>query len=247
MDTPTLEGHVSIVAAMESGNRDVERIFIHHTKKLNRALSYLERQAKRHSVPVEHVDQEKIDDLASGNTHGGAVAIVGERKTVELTDLGAEVKSPFVVMLDGVEDPFNFGQAIRAIYAAGADGLVLRPRNWTTATSVVGRSSAGASERIPIAIAETALDAMQFFKKQGLKTACTATRGETVSIYEANLTQPLFMLIGGEKRGITRSVLDQADLLLEIPYSQDFNQSLGTTASAAILAFEVMRQRQATE
>jgi 23S rRNA (guanosine2251-2'-O)-methyltransferase len=229
---------------MESGNRTVERIFIHHTKKPNRALSFLERQAKRHNVPVEHVEQEKIDELASGTTHGGAVAMVGERKYVELADLGAEAKAPFIVMLDGVEDPFNFGQAIRAIYAAGADGLVLRPRNWTTATSVVGRSSAGASEYIPIAIAETALDAMLHFQERGLKIACTATRGKTVSIYDADLSQPLFMLIGGEKRGITRSVLDQADLLLEIPYAQAFNQSLGTTASASILAFEVMRQRK---
>lgn len=244
LDNLILEGHISIVAAMESGNRPIQQLYIHHSKKPNRALSYLERQAKRYNIEVEHVEQEHIDELASGNTHGGAVAVVGERQYVEMSELGTGSKSPFIVMLDGVEDPFNFGQAVRAIYAAGADGLVLRPRNWTTATSVVGRSSAGASERIPIAIAETALDAIQHFKKQGLNIACTATKGNTSSIYDADLRQPLFMLIGGEKRGITRSVMDEADLLLEIPYDGEFNQSLGTTASAAILAFEVMRQRQ---
>lgn len=66
-----------------------------------------------------------------------------------------------------------------------------------------------------------------------------------MSIYEADLSGPLFLVIGGERRGITRSFLDQADLLLEIPYAQPFDQSLGTTAATAVLAFEVMRQRAA--
>ena len=146
-------------------------------------------------------------------------------------------------MIDGVEDPFNFGQAVRTLYAAGADGLVLRPRNWMSAAGVVARASAGATEWVPTAIAETALDAAQAFRARGLKVVSADDKAETVPLYTADLTGPLFLVIGGEKRGITRSFLDQADLLLEIPYGREFDQSLGTAAAAAVLGFEIMRQR----
>jgi len=97
---------------------------------------------------------------------------------------------------------------------------------------------------MPTAVAETALDAATHFRARGLTIACTAQQG-AISIYEADLSGPLFLVIGGERRGITRSFLEQADLLLAIPYGRAFEQSLGTTAAAAVLAFEIMRQRAA--
>jgi 23S rRNA (guanosine2251-2'-O)-methyltransferase len=129
------------------------------------------------------------------------------------------------------------------MYAAGAAGLIVRPRNWMSAAGVVARASAGASEWIPTAVAETALDAADYFRSRGLRIA-VADEDKAVSIYDADLAGPLFLVIGGEKRGITRSFLDQADLRLRIPYAREFDQSLGTTAAAAILAFEIMRQRK---
>jgi 23S rRNA (guanosine2251-2'-O)-methyltransferase len=146
-------------------------------------------------------------------------------------------------MLDGIEDPFNFGQAVRALYASGIAGLVVRPRNWLSATAVVARSSAGASELMPTAVAESALEAAAFFRKRGLTVACTAKKS-AVPLYDADLTQPLFLLIGGEKRGITRSFLDQADIRLSIPYGRSFQHSLGAAASTAVFAFELARQRR---
>jgi 23S rRNA (guanosine2251-2'-O)-methyltransferase len=145
-------------------------------------------------------------------------------------------------MLDGVEDPFNFGQAVRAFYAAGADGLVLRSRNWMSAAGVVARSSGGASELMPTAIVETTQDAADFFRARGLRIA-VAAKEQAKSIYEADLSGALFLVIGGEKRGVTRSFADAADVRLSIPYGRRFAHSLGTTAAAAVLAFEIMRQR----
>jgi 23S rRNA (guanosine2251-2'-O)-methyltransferase len=99
---------------------------------------------------------------------------------------------------------------------------------------------------MPIAIAETAELAADTFRKLGLQIAATSNQ-QAISLYEANLTAPLFLLLGGEKRGVTRSFLAQADLILQIPYQQsNFQQSLGVVASAAIVAFEVMRQRAQT-
>jgi 23S rRNA (guanosine2251-2'-O)-methyltransferase len=145
-------------------------------------------------------------------------------------------------MLDGVEDPFNFGQAVRAFYAAGAHGLVVRPRSWMSAAGVVGRASAGASERIPTAQAESAEAAAEVFRAAGLRVAIADSQ-RAISLYDADLRIPLFLLVGGERRGVTRSFASKADLRLKIPYGRPFEHDLGTTAAAAVLAFEILRQR----
>jgi 23S rRNA (guanosine2251-2'-O)-methyltransferase len=239
-----LEGTISIQAALQSESREIQAIYIRRDKG-SRSIARLERKAHSAGVPIRRVDGDEIDARASGKTHGGVIAVVGSRRFSRLEDLIAGTERPFVVMLDGIEDPFNFGAAVRALYAAGADGLVVRPRNWMSAAGIVARSSAGATERMPTAIAETVMDGADFFRARGLTVAC-AIKKRAVSIYEANLAIPLFLVIGGEKRGITRSFVDQADVRLRIPYRRRFSQSLGTASAVAVLAFEVMRQRIAT-
>jgi 23S rRNA (guanosine2251-2'-O)-methyltransferase len=95
------------------------------------------------------VTADFIDARTGGQSHGGVVAEVGPRRFLPLADLLPSTNVPFIVMLDGIEDPFNFGQAIRALYAAGADGLVVRPRNWLSAAGIVARASAGTAELMP--------------------------------------------------------------------------------------------------
>lgn len=240
-----LEGRISAAAALASPYRSVHRILIAEGKN-DRGLRWLAHRAAEQDVPVVHAPEEQINALAQGTSHGGVLAEVGPRRTLILDDLVGLSPAPFIVMLDGIEDPYNFGHALRALYAAGADGLVLRPRNWLSAATTVARSSAGASELMPIAVAETALDAAAFFREQGLVVACAAAK-DAVPVEEADFTQPLFLLIGGEKRGVTRSFVDQADLRVWIPYGRDFPHALGATAAAAILSYEVMRQRRAVQ
>ena len=237
-----LEGQISVEAALKAGSRSISTLLIRVDGAVERDVGRLVREAERMGIKVERVSSEVIDEKAQGKTHGGVIALVGERRFVPLESLAAEITRPFIVMLDGVEDPFNFGQALRAFYAAGADGLVLRPRNWMSAAGVVARSSAGASELIPTAIAETTQAAADVLRKQGLRIA-VATKERAVSIYEADLSGPLFLVVGGEKRGVTRSFEDAADFRLSIPYGRRYAHSLGTTAAAAVLAFEIMRQR----
>jgi len=243
-NSSTLEGFLSILAAIEAQSRPIEQVLIHDKKRYDKRLAYLRHTAERADITVDYVPQERIDTLTDGNTHGGVVAIVGERRFVQLADLIPTDKVAFIAMLDGIEDPFNFGYAIRALYAAGVDGVVVRPRNWTTAASVVGRSSAGAAERIPMAITDTALEAAEFYRQHNLTIATTAKSDESHSLFQSDLSQALFILIGGERRGVTRSFMDQADILLEIPYGRDFDQSLGTVSAVSTIAFEVLRQRQ---
>jgi 23S rRNA (guanosine2251-2'-O)-methyltransferase len=241
-DQAILEGIISVSAALRGQSRPVRAIYIAQdpwdpeTHKLARA-------ARQAGAPIERKTRAEVDALAQGSTHGGVAAAVGPRRFIELEALGQAAPNPFIVMLDGVEDPFNFGSALRSLYAAGADGLVLRARNWMSAAGTVARASAGASELIPTALAEDAAAAAQHLKTRGLRLAC-ATLEHAQSIYETDLTGPLFLLIGGEKRGIHKSLLAQADLLFRVPYGRRFPQALDTASAAAVIAFEILRQRR---
>ena len=236
-----LEGAISIEAALAAASRDVAMIYVQEDK-WDSGTRRLLKAAEAAEVTVDRVGRDFIEERAGGSSHGGVIALVGPRRFLTMAQLVEGKARPAVVMLDGVEDPFNFGQAVRALYAAGIDGLVVRTRNWLSAAAIVARASAGTSELMPTAIAESAEEAADFYRERGLAVACTTRKG-AVSIYEADLSAPLFLLLGGEKRGVTRSFADKADLRLQIPYGRPFRHSLGASASAAIVAFEMMRQR----
>ncbi len=240
-----LEGFISVRAALKAGSRPIQAIYLRRDKR-DRGIAWLERTATAAGIPVQRVTADEIDARAGGSTHGGVIALAGPRRFVAISELGADSPAPFVAMIDGVEDPFNFGQAVRALYAAGCDGLALRPRNWLSATGVVARASAGASEWMPTAIAETVGAAAEHFRARGLRVA-VADEERAIPLYDADLSGPLFLVIGGEKRGITRSFRDGADLRLAIPYGSAFDQSLGTAAATAVIAFEVLRQRRSRQ
>ncbi len=243
-DQVILEGHISISAALTSGNRPVHVIYAQRNAA-EEALQQLAPLAQRAGVKIQLVGSDLIERYASGRSHGGIIALAGPRTFLSLGALLGKQSAPLIVMVDGVEDPFNFGAAIRSLYAAGADGLVVRPRNWTSAAGIVARASAGASELIPIAIASTPREAANFFREHGLLIACATHQPRAASIYTADLSVPLFLLIGGEKRGITRSFIESADLHLSIPYVRTDAHALSAASATAIIAFEIMRQRRA--
>ncbi|MDQ2941559.1 MAG: RNA methyltransferase [Chloroflexota bacterium] len=237
-----LEGRISVEAALRGGARDVSEIIA--LQPGDRRLARLRGLAAERGVRLRTASTAEIDELASGRTHGGVLALASERRYLAVEQLLADSGTqPFLVMLDGVEDPYNFGTAIRGVYAAGVDGLIVRPRSWEHAAGTVARSSAGASELIPTAVAETSEEAAEVCRAAGLRVVCAAARADAVSMHEADLSGPLFLLVGGERRGITRSFLDRADLIVRIPYARPVLGSLGTATAAAVLAFEAMRQR----
>lgn len=238
-----LEGMAAVKGALLGPGRTVHEILADRNRD-DRGTAWLLRTARTKGVPVRMMDRDGLDRIAEGASHGGILALVGERHYTPLQKLLPENGVPFIVMLDGVEDPYNYGFALRTLWAAGVHGLVVRRRNWSTAAAIVARSSAGASELFPMAVADTPDEAADFFREHGCTIAVTAKEQESLSLYEADLTRPLFLLIGGERRGVKRSFLDRADLLLNIPYGRDFRQSLGTASAAGVVAFEAMRQRQ---
>ncbi len=241
------EGMTSISAVIDSigkGGRKILRVFFDETKRSSksRELSFLFSMGNKYFFDVIPVTPDKIDELAVGNSHGGIIAECTERVIPELD--GKYLKADgFYVMIEGIEDPYNFGYAVRSIYAAGGDGIVLPGRNWMNAAGVVCRSSAGASEKIDVFKCSDSLTACKTFKKIGFKTVCAGIR-DSVSVYEADLKKPVLLIVGGEKRGISRTILEAADVTVRIDYGRDFKGSLSTASAVTVLAFEVLRQNK---
>lgn len=238
-----VEGHVSAEAVLEAARRPVHRIWA--TRPGDRRLGRLRALARTRGVVIERVDPEVIDELATGRTHGGVVALIGPRRERPVEELLAEVgEGSLIVMLDGIEDPFNFGHAVRALYAAGVGGVVTR-RSWETALGTVTRASAGTTELLPAARAASADEAAALCRRAGYRIACALSDPDAVELGTADLTGPTFMLIGGERRGVTRSFVEQADLRVRIGYGRTRAPELGAATAAAIIGFEALRQRRA--
>jgi 23S rRNA (guanosine2251-2'-O)-methyltransferase len=239
-----LEGRVSIEAALDGGVRTVHEILA--VQPGDRRLTYLRRMAAEHDVPIRRASTSELRPLVTGTTHGGVVALAGERSYLSISQLlGQASEVPLLMMLDGIEDPYNFGQAIRAVYAAGVDGLIVRSRRWEPAAGIVARASAGASELMPTAAVAGAEEAASECRAAGLTVASATTRSDATFLNEANLAGPMLLLVGGERRGVTRSFAESADMLVRIRYGRRGAHALGAATSAALLAFEALRQRRA--
>ncbi len=247
VDSTLMEGMFSIRAilrASEDGmnDRKIQRVLFDRekTKSKARELSFLRAKAKEHGFAVEFVSGAKIDEMTIGNTHGGIVAVCTERTVPSVSDMKIK-ENGFYVMLEGVEDPYNFGYALCSLYAAGVSGIILPPRNWMSAAGVVARASAGASERCPLFISNDGM--INIFKEKGYKIVCAGIR-DSVSAYDADLKKPVLLIVGGEKRGISSSLLQNADTVVRLDYGREFMQSLSAASAAGILAFEVLRQNR---
>jgi 23S rRNA (guanosine2251-2'-O)-methyltransferase len=149
----------------------------------------------------------------------------------------------FWVMLDGVEDPYNFGYSVRSLYAAGVDGILLPERNWMTAAGTVARSSAGTSEKIDIRIVSSPEVSVSVFRSAGYRILAAEIKNSE-SLYHTDLQLPLMFIIGGEKRGISGSLLELADIRVKIEYANEFRASLSAASATTMFAYEIMRQNK---
>ncbi len=241
-----MEGMTSISAVINSGsenNRNITKIWIDCKKRKAKAaeIAFLKANAQRLGYVIEFVDAAQIDALTVGSSHGGIVAFCTERMLPQLTELKPKAQG-FYVYLEGIEDPYNFGYALRSLYAAGVDGVIVPPRNWMGAAGVVARSSAGASELLPVYTADAA-DAITFFRGHGIRILCAGIR-DSVSVFEGHFPFPLLLVIGGEKRGISAHLLKQADEIVRIDYGRSFRGSLSAASAATVMAFELYRQNR---
>lgn len=237
-----IEGGLAVESVLQAASRVIRAIYIRQDRYDGRAAR-LQQTAQKQGIPVTRAPADVIAGFVPGERHGGIIASVGPRRFSALDDLFTGA-SPVVFLIDGVEDPYNFGQAIRSMYAAGIDGLIVPPRNWLSAAPTVIRASAGASEYMPTAVSGT-VDAVTLAQARGLSVA-VATTVNAQPMTEVDLSGPLLLIIGGEKRGVARAVDQAAELRVTIPYGRKTDLALGTSSAVAVLAFEILRRRQAS-
>ncbi|MBQ7172763.1 MAG: RNA methyltransferase [Clostridia bacterium] len=239
------EGMTSISALLESTESAVRilEVFIDRDKCAKKApeIAFLEAKSKEFGFPIRLTDSNEIATLSSGKTHGGILARCLPKELPTLTQKDI-LPGGFYAYLDGMEDPYNFGYTVRSLYAAGADGVVLSERNWMSAAGAVARSSAGTSEKIPLFVSDFE-SAISLFKSAGYRVAAAGIRNAE-SVFCADCSYPLLLVLGGEKRGISGKLLDRCDLVLKIPYARPFRGSLPSASAASVLAFEIFRKNQ---
>ncbi|MBR2615865.1 MAG: RNA methyltransferase [Clostridia bacterium] len=235
------EGALSITAVLKNDSRTVDEILLLPRAKTDERniLSLLSLAKKKH-VPIRVSDEAFFESVTTGHTHGGVIARVGQRRMLTPEEV-FDRAGGFVFLLCGLEDPFNFGCAVRSFYAAGAGGMILSPRNWLSAAGVTIRASAGTCEALPCAVYEDGAALCALAKEKGYRVVCASER-DSVDLFESDLSRPIFLIVGGEKRGISRVFLDLCDERIRIPYGRVFRGSLTASAAAAVCAFEVLRK-----
>lgn len=233
-----LEGGISLEAVIKAKKREIFNVFIDKTKyeKRDRKITHLVSLLKKENLTFTFCDRNYIDSISSGNSHGGVVAEVGGYSFLKLEDMLTNLKNgEFVVMLDGVEDPFNFGYSIRNLFAFGCNNFIIPERNWMSASNVVSTSSAGASELCNMAVSNNDDTLAKLIKDCDLDIVCSALSSKSVSLFDFKPKKPFVLFIGGEKRGISKTFMEHSDIVVHIPYTnKDAKYSLPTASCAAI-------------
>lgn len=241
------EGMTSISAIIKSlrdgsARRSIVKVLYDKDRisKKTRELGFLRHASEELGFEMIAGDNDTISAMTSGNTHGGIIALCSKRDFPNL-NVNILTNGDFYALIEGIEDPYNFGYSIRSLYAAGADGIILPERNWMEFAGAVARSSAGTSELSDILISDPVL-AAQLFKDRGFQIVCSNIR-DSVSLYECAFSAPTLLVVGGEKRGISRKLLELADLNVRIDYGRDFMGSLPSASAISVMAFEIARKK----
>ena len=236
----------SVISAIESSNskRTIHSVLYNVDKKKSKynELKFLEYKSKDLGFEFLGVSHSIIDELANGKTHGGIIAICSKVEIPTLITPEQLLDKGFYIVLDGIEDPFNFAYAIRSVYAAGADGIIIPSYRFNDAQGLICKGSAGTSELIDIFECDIS-NAINIFKSKGYKVASAGIR-DSVSLYDADLKKPLLLVVGGEKRGISSEILSKSDMVIRVDYGKTFKGSLTASSAATVLAFEVYRQNR---
>ncbi len=201
--------------------------------------------AKEAGIVVTRVDAGKLESMAGTKNNQGVVALATDfnYSTVdEILDYAREKEEdPFVLILDQIEDTHNLGAIIRTAEACGVHGIIIPKRRAAQVNSTVHKTSAGAIEYMKVAKVTNISRTLEELKEKGLWIYGADMDGEE-NYYDSNLTGPIGLVIGGEDKGISPSIGDKCDVLVKIPMVGKIS-SLNASASAAILTYEIFRQR----
>ncbi len=241
--TDQIEGRNSVLELLESG-KDINKIFIQQGEK-HGSINKIIAKAKENKVIIVQTDKLKLDQMSQTNNHQGVIAIVPpfEYSSVEeiLEEAGKKNETPFILILDGIEDPHNLGSIIRTAETAGVHGIIIPKRRAVAVNSTVNKVSAGAVQYMKIARVNNITETIKYLKDNDI-WVCGTDMNTNKYHYEENFTIPIALVIGSEGYGISRLVKENCDFLVKIPMNGKIT-SLNASVSAGIVMYEVVKQR----
>lgn len=242
IESNIIEGRNAVIEAFRSG-KTVDKVLILEGCQ-DGPINTIVREAKKHNVLIKYVKKDRLDKVSETGKHQGVIAYVAAYKYAEVEDIldNARKKGepPFVIILDGIEDPHNLGAIIRTANQAGAHGVIIPKRRAVGLTSTVARTSAGAINYTPVAKVTNIANTIEDLKKEGMWFVCADMDGEVM--YNLDLKGPIGLVIGNEGEGVSRLVKEKCDFIAQIPMKGDID-SLNASVAMGILSYEIVRQR----
>lgn len=239
-----IEGRNSIMELLKSG-KDINKLYIQKGEKHGSILEIIA-LAKERKVVIIQEEKNKLDQMSQTHNHQGVIALVPPFDYCDVDDILENAKNknekPFILVLDGIEDPHNLGSIIRTAECAGVHGIIIPKRRSASINSTVSKTSAGAVQYMKVARVNNINDTLKYLKEND------------VWIYGTDMDAPIYynqekydvglaIVIGNEGSGMNRLVKENCDFLIKIPMMGKIN-SLNASVSAGIVMYEVLNKRK---
>ena len=240
--TLVIEGRNAVIEAFRSG-RTIDKVFVLDGCQ-DGPVRTIVREAKKHGAVLNIVKKECLNQLSETGRHQGVIAWAAAYSYAEVSDMleaaAQKNEDPFLILLDGIEDPHNLGAIIRTANTAGAHGVIIPKRRASGLTATVAKASAGALNYTPVAKVTNLAKTIDELKEKGLWFVCADMDGE--QMYDLNLTGPIGLVVGSEGQGVSRLVKEKCDYIASIPMKGEIT-SLNASVAGGVLAYEIVRQR----
>lgn len=237
-----IEGRNAVLEAFRSG-KTIDKLFVLDGCQ-DGPVKSITREARKSDTIINYVNKERLDQISETGKHQGVIAISAAYDYAEVEDILANAESkgesPFIIILDGIEDPHNLGAIIRTANQAGAHGIIIPKRRAVGLTPTVARTSAGAINYTPVAKVTNITQTIKDLKDKGMWFVCADMDG--TPMYDLNLTGSIGLVIGNEGDGVSKLVKENCDMIATIPMKGDID-SLNASVATGVLAYEIVRQR----
>lgn len=238
-----IEGRNAVIEALRA-KKSIDKLYILDGCQ-DGPISTIKREAKKSDVFVKFVSKDILDKMSETGHHQGVIAKVAAYEYTELDEILEKARekgeAPFLILLDGIEDPHNLGAIIRTANLSGAHGVVIPKNRAVGLTATVARTSAGALNYTPVARVTNLSKTIEDLKKEGMWFVCADMDGDCM--YDVNLTGAIGLVIGNEGEGVSRLVREKCDYKASIPMYGDID-SLNASVATGVLAYEIVRQRR---
>lgn len=238
-----VEGRNAVLELLESG-RDINKILVANGEK-HGSIHKILAIAKERKIIVTEMERNKLNQIAQTPNNQGVIAIVPPYDYCEVEDILEEAKRkdemPFILILDGIEDPHNLGSIIRTAETAGVHGIIIPKRRAASVNSTVSKVSAGAVEYMKIARVNNINETIRYLKEQDV-WICGTDMDTNIIYTKQDYKMPIAIVIGSEGFGMSRLVKENCDFLVKIPMKGKIT-SLNASVSAGIIMYEVVKNR----